>query len=121
MVSALRKSGVTVKFKDLSAYHRNGDNVKRVKLNNGKENVIPPSVIVKFKSINQKDELIKNYKNLDFDKSKPVKVQVYHSLAPHYSGLRRDILKFFKDNPTAAIKGDKWVKYLSTTGPPGLQ
>ena len=115
VVSALSKSGVTVKIEDLSAYHRNGVNVKHVKLSNGREKVIPPSVTVKFKSINQKDELIKNYKNFDVDKSKPEEVQVYHSLTPHYSGLRRDILKFFKDNPAAAIKGAKWVKYLSPT------
>ena len=89
VASVLSKSGVTVKPDDLSAFHRNGGKTKQVKLRDGTLKSIPPSVTVKFKSINHKDDLIRNYKNFDAAKSKPAEVQVYHSLTPHYAGLRR--------------------------------
>ncbi len=68
VVSALSKSGVAVKVGDLSAFHRNGVKGKEIKLKNGMTKVVPPTVTVKFQSINQKDDVVKNYKK--FDQSK---------------------------------------------------
>ena len=65
-----------------------------------------------FKSVGQKDDIVKNYKNFDANISKPAVVQVYHSLTPHYSKLRRDILTFFGSHD-AAGKEAKWARYLS--------
>ena len=115
VATVLSKSGVTVKAEDISACHRNGGKVKQIKLRDGSLKSIPPTITVKFKSINQKDELIKGYKNFDAAKSKPADVQVYHSLSKHYAGLRRDILNFFRTDEAAAGRSAKWVKYLSPT------
>ena len=112
IIGALNKSGVAVKAEDLSAYHRNGGQGKEVKLRDGTTKIVPPSITVKFKSVGQKDDIVKNYKNFDSSISRPAVVQVYHSLTPHYSGLRREILTFFR-SPDAAGKEAKWARYLS--------
>ena len=123
VVKELSKSGVQVKAEDISAVHRNGKDAKEVTLRDGSKKKIPPSVSVKFKSANLKDELIKNYKNFDMAQSKPKTVQIFHSLSRHYSNLRNDIVLFFK-NRTVNIRDGilqagnfnlQWCKYMSPT------
>ena len=64
IIGALNKSGVAVKAEDLSAYHRNGGQGKEVKLRDGASKVVPPSITVKFKSVGQKDDIVKITKKL---------------------------------------------------------
>ena len=113
VASALSKSGVAVKLGDLSAFHRNGKEGREIKLREGGTKKVPPTVTVKFQSINQKDDVVKNYKNFDQSKKKPAEIQVYHSISPHYANMRRAISSFFRDSPEAAGKTLKWVRYLS--------
>ncbi len=120
LASALSKSGTPVKVDDLSVYHRNGNKGREVTLQNGSNKVIPPSVTVKFKAINQKDSVLKNYKNFDSSKSKRADIQVYQSLSPHYANLRRGIIKFF-ETADASGKQMKWVRYLSPTSGIGVK
>ena len=67
---------------------------------------------------------MRNYKNFDSVAKKPNDVRIYHSLTPHYSGLRRSIEQFFKegdvpDNELNPHKVQprgrelKWCKYQS--------
>ena len=114
VATLLSKSGVPVKADDFSACHRNGGRVKQIKLRDGTMKSIPPTITVKFKTISQKDEIVKTHKNFDSAKSKPAEVQVFHSLTPHYSHLRREILGFLRGD-SAGGKSAKWVKYLSPT------
>ena len=112
VVSALNKSGVNVKLDDLSAFHRNQQQDKTVTLRDGTSKKIPPSITVKFKSVNQKDDIVRNFKNYDYSIKKPANVQIFHSLSPHYAGLRKKILEYYKSGD-AGSKTIKWVRYLS--------
>ena len=112
VASALSKSGVPVKVEELSAFHRNQGKERQVKLRDGTTKTIPPTITVKFRSVNQKDEVVKNYKNFDHSKKKPNDIQVYHSLSQHYAKLRRQIIEYYgSDN--GQDKAVKWVRYLS--------
>ena len=88
IVSTLNKSGVNVKIDDLSTFYCNQQQDKMVTLCDGTTKKIPPSVTVKFKSVNQKDD-VRNFKNFDYSTKKPANVQIFHSLSPHYAGLRK--------------------------------
>ena len=112
IVSALNKSGVNVKIDDFSAFHRNQQQDKTVTLRDGTTKKIPPSVTVKFKSVNQKDDVVRNFKNFYYSTKKPANVQIFHSLSPHYAGLRKKILEYYKSGD-AGSKTVKWVRYLS--------
>ena len=120
VASVLSKSGTPVKVDDLSAFHRNGGKGREVNLHNGTKKFIPPSVTVKFKAINQKDDVLRNYKNYDSSKSKRMDIQVYQSLSSHYAELRRSIIKFFETDG-ALGKQVKWVRYLSPTSGIGVK
>jgi len=124
IATTLSKCGVRVKVDDFSAFHRNSNKSKTVKTRDGADKVIPPSVTARFKSINLKDEVIRNYKNYDTETSRSKEVRIYHSLTPHYSHLRRNIELFFKEgdnednlqNPHKVQPGTKelkWCKYQS--------
>ena len=113
VASTLSKSGVPVKVDDFSAFHRNGDKVKQIKQRDGRVKEIPPTITVKFKTVNKKDDVVKNYKNYDVENSKRNDIQVYHSLSPHYASLRRSILQYFSDGNNTYGKELKWVRYLS--------
>ena len=91
ITAALSKSGISVKIDDLSAFHRNQQQNKTIAQRYGTSRKIPPSVTVKFKSINQKDNVVKSYRNFDFAAKKPAEVQVYHSISPHYANLRQKL------------------------------
>ena len=89
-----------------------------------KGKLIPPSVTVRFCTVNKKDALLKSYKNYDHANSKPRDVKVFQSLAPHYADLRRTILNFLKCDLTDSISkhglsncgiGIKWCTYQSST------
>ena len=88
ITAALSKSGINVKVEDLPAFHRNQQQNKMITQRDGTTRKIPPSVTVKFKSINQKDNVVKSYRSFDFAAKKPAEVQVYHSISPHYANLR---------------------------------
>ena len=126
IANTLSKCGVKVKPDDLSAFHRNSATGRTVPPRDGSGGTreLPPSITVRFKAINLKDEIIRSYKNYDSENSKQMDVKVYHSLTPHYSNLRRDIESFFKsgnssansNNPHSIQPGDKqlkWCKYQS--------
>ena len=66
ITAALSKSGISVKIDDLSAFHRNQQQNKTITQCDGTTRQIPPSVTVKFKSVNQKDNVVKSYRNFDF-------------------------------------------------------
>ena len=91
ITAALSKSGISVKIDDLSAFHRNQQRNKTITQRYGTTRKIPPSVTVKFKSINQKDNVVKSYRNFDFAAKKPTEVQVYHSISSHYANLRQKL------------------------------
>ena len=80
ITAALSKSGINVKVENLSAFHRNQQQNKTITQRDGTTRKITPSVTVKFKSINQKDNVVKSYRN--FAAKKPAEVQVYHSISP---------------------------------------
>ena len=82
ITAALSKSGINVKVEDLSAFHRNQQQNKTITQRDGTTRKIPPSVTVKFKSINQKDNVVKSYRNFDFAANKPAELQVYHNISP---------------------------------------
>ena len=75
ITAALSKSGINVKVEDLSAFHRNQQHSKTITQRDGTTRKIPPLVTVKFKSINQKDNVVKSYRNFDFAAKKPAEVQ----------------------------------------------
>ena len=112
ITAALSKSGINVKVEDLSAFHRNQQQNKTITQRDGTTRKIPPSVTVKFKSINQKDSVVKSYRNFDFEAKKPAEVQVYHSISSHCANLRQQIIEYYK-SPKARGKTLKWVRYLS--------
>ena len=89
IAAALSKSGISIKIDDLSASHCNQQQNKTITQRDGTTRKIPSSVTVKFKSINQKDNVVKSYRNFDFAAKKLAEVQVYHSISPHYANLRR--------------------------------
>ena len=106
VVSTLNKSSVNVKLDYLSAFHRNQQQDKTVTLRDGTSKKIPPSITVKLKSVNQKDDIERNLKNYDYSTKKPANVQIFHSLSPHYAGLRKKILEYYKSGDA----GSKTVK-----------
>ena len=119
VAAALSVSGETVTSSDLSACHRNSNKPRTVR---GK--VIPPSVTVRFCTINQKDNVLKRYRNYDVVKKQSRDVRVYQSLSYHYSDLRGSIVDFFKLSASEAEQKYgfsnnsmklKWCTYQSPT------
>ena len=50
----------------MSAFHRNQENDKTIKLRDGTTNkTIPPTITVKFRTIYLKDDAVKNNRNFD--------------------------------------------------------
>ena len=113
IASTLSSSSVDVKPADLSVVHRNSKLDRTIK---GK--TVPPSITARFHSINLKDEVIRKYKNFDHTNSKPRECRVYNALSPHYDELRKNIVQFFRPDPSdpTVIKYKlKWVTYQSPT------
>ena len=81
---ALSQSGETVSPADLSAVHRNSKDSKEI---HGK--MVPPSVTVRFATVNKKDNILKSYRNYDTSKKQRRSVTIYQSLSQHYAELRR--------------------------------
>ena len=101
-----------MKLDDFSAFLRNQQQDKTVTLRDGTSKKILPSITVKFKPVNKKDDVVRNFKNYDYSTKKPANVQIFHSLSPHYAGLRKKIFEFYKSGD-AGSKTVKWVRYLS--------
>ena len=116
VAETLSLSGSAVKPADLSAVHRNSKGNKLIK---GK--TFPPSITVRFCRINQKDNVLRGYRNYDVSKDKRRDTRVYQSLTPHYSTLRTSMYDFFndKDKNFGSIKNVnlnvKWITYQSPT------
>ena len=117
----LSVSGENVQPSDFSAIHRNSQSSRSF---GGK--TFPPSITVRFMSVNKKDTVLRGYKNFDSIAMKPRDVKVYQSLSPHYSSeLRGSIVKFFdpksddnhEQNFGMSRMGKllKWVTYQSPT------
>ena len=111
VATSLSLSGETVTPTDFSVIHRNGKQIKTT--HQGKE--IPPSVTVRFSKIGKKDKVLRGYKNFDSTTKAPRPVKVFQSLSPHYSGLRRYIVDFFKDTNRESNIGKQlsWCTYQS--------
>ena len=60
VAAVLTQSGETVSVTDLSAVHRNSKDGKLIR---GK--TVPPSVTVRFCTVNKKDNILKRYRNYD--------------------------------------------------------
>jgi len=109
-------SGHQVVPADLSAVHRNSKSNKVIK---GK--TVPPSVTVRFSRINQKDNVLRGYRNYDVSQGKRRDTRVYQSLTSHYSALRSCMYEFFNNNNSNSheIKNVnlkvKWITYQSPT------
>ena len=112
-------SGHQVVPADLSAVHRNSKSNKVIK---GK--TVPPSVTVRFSRINQKDNVLRGYRNYDVSQGKRRDTRVYQSLTSHYSALRSCMYEFFNNkNDLNANSNEiknvnlkvKWITYQSPT------
>ena len=120
VADCLSISGETVVPSDLSAVHRNSNQIKEIR---GKK--VPPSVTVRFSNINKKDNALKGYRNYDTSQGKPRDVKVYQSLTPHYSTLRNTMFEFLNSKPEdgkdfGGITNNKdlkpkWITYQSPT------
>ena len=117
LATELSASGVSVSNNDFSAYHRNGNKMIEKQITDRstgdtKKIIVPPSVTVRFKNSNQKDRVIRGYKNFDRQKNQPKKIRVFQSITPYYSNLKRDISTYFKEDETVN-KEILWVHWRS--------
>ena len=106
----LSRSGISVSKEDFTAVHRNSAENKEIQ--KGQKTItVPPSVTVKFKNINQKDKVLRAYKNYDKANNKPRPVRVYQSLSPYYTNLKKEI------NTVCNAKklSISWIHYRSPT------
>ena len=118
VAETLSVSGHQVVPVDLSAVHRNSKSSKVIK-----GRTVPPSVTVRFSRINQKDNVLRGYRNYDVSKGKRRDTRVYQSLTSHYSALRSSMYDFFNnknDDNAIDIKNHvnlkvKWITYQSPT------
>ena len=118
VAETLSVSGQQVVPADLSAVHRNSKSSKVIK-----GRTVPPSVTVRFSRINQKDNVLRGYKNYDVSQGKRRDTRVYQSLTSHYSALRSCMYEFFNnknDDNATDIKNHvnlkvKWITYQSPT------
>ena len=119
VAAVLTQSGETVSVTDLSAVHRNSKDGRNIR---GK--VVPPSVTVRFCTVNKKDNILKRYSNYDSAKKAARDVRVYQSLSRHYSDLRSTIVEFCNGNESEVLQkfgmrncgvGLKWCTYQSPT------